>query len=446
MHSFIERIQQRALSFLISCAGLMICLAPATVQAHGAPEYPISRQYNCYLNPKLPACAAAVAFGGQQALYDWNGVLQPNAAGNHQAVVPDGKLCAGGNTLFRGFDLARDDWMPTAWVPNASGLYEFRYFATAPHRSQYWRFYLTRQGWTPSSTLRWADLDLVAELNSSQIVTTAANRYVMQLNIPPRTGRHVLFAVWQRSDLGEAFYSCSDVTLGSSGVTASQFQQIGQVDALEDLPIGSTVKLRVFDRTGSDLESHSLVTTSANRLASLWLSELAIISNRSSAAVRLGELQGGQIIVPVGRTQLQVYATTQNSGIRFAVDKTLPTNVTGPAGASVWTEGQSYAVGQVVTHNGKTYRCILAHTAWVGANWKPDVSWTQNVLWVNVVSTDSTSLSQPIPWVDGQAYRVGQLVIYNGKLYRCKVAHTAWLNAGWRPDVAWVLAAFWEAL
>jgi hypothetical protein len=38
------------------------------------------------------------------------------------------------------------------------------------------------------------------------------------------------------------------------------------------------------------------------------------------------------------------------------------------------------------------------------------------------------------------------VVIYNGRLYRCTVAPTAWPNAGWRPDVAWVLSAFWVAL
>jgi chitin-binding protein len=34
---------------------------------------------------------------------------QANAAGNHQAVVPEGKLCAGDASLGKGFDLARDD-------------------------------------------------------------------------------------------------------------------------------------------------------------------------------------------------------------------------------------------------------------------------------------------------------------------------------------------------
>jgi chitin-binding protein len=428
---------------------LFMSSAPLSAWAHGAPEYPISRQYNCYQNPKSPACVAAISYGGEQAIYDWNGVNQANAAGNHQAVVPDGKLCAGGAVLGKGFDLARDDWFATPWSPGLNGQYEFRYYATAPHRTSSWRFYLTRQGWTPASTLRWGDMDLIAELGSAQITTTANNRYVMQLNLPPRTGRHLLYAVWQRADSTEAFYSCSDVSLGSGGgvvAGSSSLQQIGQIQAREDLAVGSTLKLRVFDRNGTDLESHTLVTTAANRLATQWLGQLAAIANRASSNIRVGELQGGQVVVPVNNTQLQVYALNANATLQFAVDKTVPNTPIGSPTAPTWAEGQNYPVGSLVTYNGKVYRSTLAHTAWVGAGWRPDVPWTQNVLWVAVLPSGAATLAQPIPWVDGQAYTVGQVVIYNGRMYRCTVAHTAWPNAGWRPDVAWVLSSFWVAL
>ncbi|WP_164172335.1 lytic polysaccharide monooxygenase, partial [Streptococcus pneumoniae] len=69
---------------------------------------PVSRVYACFQgnpeNPTNPACAAAKAVGGSQAFYDWNGINQANANGNHQAVVPDGKLCSGNNATFRGLD------------------------------------------------------------------------------------------------------------------------------------------------------------------------------------------------------------------------------------------------------------------------------------------------------------------------------------------------------
>ena len=94
--------------------GMSALLAPGAALAHGAPEFPISRQYNCFKNPSLPACQAAIAYGGEQAIYDWNGVNQANANGNHKAVVPDLKICAGGQEKVKGFDLARADWPAAA--------------------------------------------------------------------------------------------------------------------------------------------------------------------------------------------------------------------------------------------------------------------------------------------------------------------------------------------
>ncbi len=99
-------------------------------------ETPPSRVYGCFLegpeNPKSAACKTAAA-GGTQALYDWNGVNQGNANGNHQAVVPDGQLCGAGKALFKGLNLARSDWPSTAIAPDASGNFQFVYKASAPH-------------------------------------------------------------------------------------------------------------------------------------------------------------------------------------------------------------------------------------------------------------------------------------------------------------------------
>ncbi|NEE17177.1 lytic polysaccharide monooxygenase, partial [Streptomyces sp. SID7499] len=38
--------------------------------------------------------------------------------------------------------------------------------------------------------------------------------YVFDGTIPERSGRQLVYTVWQRSDSPEAFYACSDVTFG----------------------------------------------------------------------------------------------------------------------------------------------------------------------------------------------------------------------------------------
>lgn len=367
-----------AIALTTLSSALTAMLAPIAAFAHGAPEFPISRQYNCYKNPSLPACQAAIAFGGEQAIYDWNGVNQAAANGNHKAVVPDLKICAGGQEKFKGFDLARADWPATAYSPGADGKYEYRYNATAPHRSLNWTFFLTRDGWNPTaSPLRWSDLEQVQQLGPDQIVTVGKT-YTMKLSLPRRSGKHVLFSAWQRADSTEAFYACSDVDFGGGGTTPpgtpSGLKQIGQVSAAQDLPSGSQVKLRVFNTAGNDLETISVALTAATTKAS-WLGQIATKVNQTSGYVKVGTLQGGNVVVPSGATVMDVYLQNANSGASYALDVILPsTPPTNPPGGTAWTEGASYTAGQVVSYGGKQYRCLQAHTAYVGAGWNPAVT------------------------------------------------------------------------
>jgi chitin-binding protein len=195
-------------------------LAAAPAAAHGSMGDPVSRVFQCYAEgPESPgsgACKAAVAAGGTQALYDWNGIRIGDAAGRHQERIPDGKLCSAGNDEFKGLDLARADW-PATGV--SSGAYTFKYRVTAPHKGTF-NVYLTKAGYDPSKPLAWGDLDLAHPVATKTDPTATNGYYTFSGTLPQRTGKQVLYAVWQRSDSPEAFYSCSDVTFGGSGGSA----------------------------------------------------------------------------------------------------------------------------------------------------------------------------------------------------------------------------------
>ncbi|CAM5392014.1 GlcNAc-binding protein A [Streptomyces violaceorubidus] len=137
-------------------------LAAAPASAHGSMGDPVSRVSQCHAegpeNPKSAACKAAVAAGGTQALYDWNGIRIGNAAGKHQELIPDGKLCSANDPAFKGMGLARADW-PATGV--SSGSYTFKYRVTAPHKGTF-KVYITKPGYDPSQPLGWGDLDLSA--------------------------------------------------------------------------------------------------------------------------------------------------------------------------------------------------------------------------------------------------------------------------------------------
>ncbi|MFF2128936.1 lytic polysaccharide monooxygenase [Streptomyces olivochromogenes] len=195
----------------------LTALAAAPAVAHGTMGDPVSRVFQCYAenpeSPKSGACKAAVAAGGTQALYDWNGIRIGDANGGHQRLIPDGKLCSAGNDEFKGLDLARADW-PTTSV--SGGAYTFKYRVTAPHKGTF-DVYITKAGYDPSKPLAWADLDLAHPVATKTDPVATNGYYTFSGTLPQRSGRQLLYAIWQRSDSPEAFYSCSDVTFGGGG-------------------------------------------------------------------------------------------------------------------------------------------------------------------------------------------------------------------------------------
>ncbi|MFI6336417.1 lytic polysaccharide monooxygenase [Streptomyces sp. NPDC050535] len=194
----------------------LTALAAVPAAAHGTMGDPVSRVSQCYAespeSPKSAACKAVVAAGGTQALYDWNGIRIGDANGQHQALIPDGKLCSANSDEFKGLDLARTDWPSTSV---SSGSYTFKYRVTAPHKGTF-KVYVTKAGYDPSQPLAWDDLDLQNPVATATDPTASGGFYTFSGTLPQRSGKQLLYAIWQRSDSPEAFYSCSDVTYGGS--------------------------------------------------------------------------------------------------------------------------------------------------------------------------------------------------------------------------------------
>ncbi|MFK4103681.1 lytic polysaccharide monooxygenase [Streptomyces sp. NPDC019531] len=200
----------------------LTALASAPASAHGSMGDPVSRVSQCYAegpeSPRSDACRAAVAAGGTQALYDWNGIRIGDANGRHQELIPDGRLCSANNDEFKGLDLARADWPATSV---SSGSYTFKYRVTAPHKGTF-KVYVTKPGYDPAQPLAWDDLDLSNPVATATDPVASGGFYTFSGTLPERSGKQLLYAVWQRSDSPEAFYSCSDVTFGGdSGAAAS---------------------------------------------------------------------------------------------------------------------------------------------------------------------------------------------------------------------------------
>ncbi|MEW2163092.1 lytic polysaccharide monooxygenase [Streptomyces sp. NPDC007084] len=196
-------------------------LAAAPAAAHGTMGDPVSRVAQCYAegpeSPTSAACKAAGAAGGTQALYDWNGIRIGDANGQHQTLIPDGRLCSANSEEFKGLDLARADW-PATNV--SSGAYTFKYRVTAQHKGTF-KVYITKSGYDASKPLAWSDLDLAHPVATATDPTASNGFYTFSGTLPERSGKQLLYAVWQRSDSPEAFYSCSDVAFGGGSGSSS---------------------------------------------------------------------------------------------------------------------------------------------------------------------------------------------------------------------------------
>ncbi|WP_329175686.1 lytic polysaccharide monooxygenase [Streptomyces sp. NBC_01477] len=212
-----------ALATLLSALGIVL-LGQGSAQAHGVAMAPGSRTYLCYqdaktptgaLTPTNPACAAAVAQSGTTPLYNWFAVLDSNAAGRTSGYVPDGTLCSAGNKSpydFSAYNAARDDW-PRTHLTSGSTI-QLQYSNWAAHPGTF-HIYVTKQGWSPTTPLAWADLDPIGTSTNPPAVGspgTDGGHYYWDQALPAgRTGNALIFIQWVRSDSNENFFSCSDV-------------------------------------------------------------------------------------------------------------------------------------------------------------------------------------------------------------------------------------------
>ncbi|MGW2779646.1 lytic polysaccharide monooxygenase auxiliary activity family 9 protein [Streptomyces populi] len=193
---------------------LLTTWAAGTASAHGAPTSPVSRVYAC--SPEggsqgTAACRAAIAANGSP-FTAWDNLRVGGVNGRDRSVIPDGKLCSGGLPAYKGLDLARADFPATRLTPGAS--LTMKYSSTIAHTGTF-KLYLTKQGYSPTRPLKWSDLPEkpFATVTDPPLVGGA---YRIGARLPSdRTGRQMLFTIWQNSSTTDTYYSCSDVVFPS---------------------------------------------------------------------------------------------------------------------------------------------------------------------------------------------------------------------------------------
>ncbi|MFD4562521.1 lytic polysaccharide monooxygenase [Streptomyces sp. NPDC058469] len=208
---------------------LLTVWAAGPAQAHGAPTYPVSRVYACSpqggSQAQSAACKAAIAANGAPFTY-WDNLRVPNVNGRDRQVIPDGKLCGGGLPDYKGLNLARTDWPSTRLTPGAK--LTMTYASTIAHTGTF-KLYLTKAGYDASKPLTWSELATTpfAEVKDPPLTGGA---YRIKATLPTgRTGRQLIYTIWQNSSTEDTYYSCSDVVFpgGSASSSSSSSSSTG---------------------------------------------------------------------------------------------------------------------------------------------------------------------------------------------------------------------------
>ncbi|MGW2732478.1 lytic polysaccharide monooxygenase [Streptomyces sp. NPDC001494] len=213
------------LSVTAAAAAAPLLLLPwvaGTAMAHGAPTDPVSRVYACSPEGgaanRSAACRAAISANGAP-FTAWDNLRVAGVAGRDRQVIPDGKLCSGNLPAYRGLDLPRADWPATRLSPG--GRLTMTYASTIAHTGTF-RLYLTRPGYDPAKPLTWSDLPTrpFAEIKDPPLTNGA---YHLRATLPEdRTGRQMLYTIWQNTSTPDTYYSCSDVVFPEkAGAAAS---------------------------------------------------------------------------------------------------------------------------------------------------------------------------------------------------------------------------------
>lgn len=107
-----------------------------------------------------------------------------------------------------------DEQSPTRWVKNKvkAGPVHVNWTFTAPHKTTDWKYFITKIGWDQNAPLTRTELEPLATIKHDG--SEASNHPNQVIDVPAdHHGYHVIYAVWNVADTGNAFYNTIDVDI-----------------------------------------------------------------------------------------------------------------------------------------------------------------------------------------------------------------------------------------
>ncbi|KVD76780.1 chitin-binding protein [Burkholderia sp. ABCPW 14] len=193
---------------------------------HGRIITPKSRAVFLHEAGKLDLGQVNEIEGGKFFPETQGGLKDPDAPDDVANGVPprDGEIASGGHTADARAQLNEPDSV-AHWQKHAvrSGqTLQITWSYSMPHKTRRWTYWITKSGWDADAQLARAQFEsepLKIYLNTYQPYWGPdANRELIpdgdtvhELNLPDRTGYHVLLAAWDVADTQNAFYQVIDL-------------------------------------------------------------------------------------------------------------------------------------------------------------------------------------------------------------------------------------------
>jgi chitin-binding protein len=197
------KMNKKSIGAVALTAGIIgTTLIPQNAYAHGFVEKPGSRSALC-----SPTYGALNVNCGS-VMYEPQSLEAPK--GFPQAGPVDGQIASAGGK----FGGILDQQTADRWFKNTitGGENTFTWKFTAPHLTSKWHYYITKIGWNPNKALTRADFEPIGTVQHDG--SAASNNLTHKINVPTdRSGYHVILAVWDVADTVNAFYNVIDVNL-----------------------------------------------------------------------------------------------------------------------------------------------------------------------------------------------------------------------------------------
>ncbi|MER2937322.1 N-acetylglucosamine-binding protein GbpA [Serratia sp. SM04] len=275
---------------LSKIALMMATLAASSAAwSHGYIEVPESRAYKCKLGSNTD-CGRA----------QWEPQSVEQVSGFPGGATPlDGQLASGGVNGFESLDRQGVNvWALNTMKP---GPQTFTWYHTAKHKTNNWRYYITKQDWDVNKPLSREAFEKEPFCEIDGHAKPPKDREVHQCVVPERTGYQVIYGVWEINDTVNSFYQVVDVNFEDDGVVSEWRKQLQGSLTGKNLQVGDKVIARFFDADGevltmkTELAIDSETLTDKNR----WGHALACKINAEQKAVRAGVKDGKGNVNPV---------------------------------------------------------------------------------------------------------------------------------------------------